>query len=144
MLSKEASSTIYRVFGVTRPGIEPRSPWPLSEHSNHHTKHISTNNSSVGYNIIFELVKLIVLRSLVMKIWFPFTFPDFNLPLSYNKQKSSECNIAGWTQKVKLLFETSGYFILHTHTHTHTHTHIYIYIYIYIYMCVCVCVCVLR
>ena len=26
MLSKEVSSTIIKVFGMTRPGIEPRSP----------------------------------------------------------------------------------------------------------------------
>ena len=30
MLSKEASSTIFWVFGITRPGIEPRSPGPLA------------------------------------------------------------------------------------------------------------------
>ena len=30
MLSKEVSSTIFKVFGMTRPGIEPRSPRPLA------------------------------------------------------------------------------------------------------------------
>ena len=30
MLSKEASSTIFWVFGMTRPGMEPRSPGPLT------------------------------------------------------------------------------------------------------------------
>ena len=35
VLSKEVSSTIFKVFGMTRPGIEPRSPGPLSEHSTH-------------------------------------------------------------------------------------------------------------
>ena len=30
MLSKEESSTIFWVFGMTRPGIEPRSPGPLA------------------------------------------------------------------------------------------------------------------
>ena len=30
MLSKEASSTIFWVFGMSRPGIEPRSPGPLA------------------------------------------------------------------------------------------------------------------
>ena len=30
VLSKEASSTIFWVFGITRPGIEPRSPRPLA------------------------------------------------------------------------------------------------------------------
>ena len=30
MLSKVASSIIVWVFGMTRPGIEPRSPWPLA------------------------------------------------------------------------------------------------------------------
>ena len=29
MLSKEASSTIFKVFGMTRPEIEPRPPEPL-------------------------------------------------------------------------------------------------------------------
>ena len=35
MLSKEVSSTIFKVFGMMRPGIEPRSPGPLGEHSTH-------------------------------------------------------------------------------------------------------------
>ena len=30
MLSKAASSNIFKVFGMTRPGIEPRSPGPLA------------------------------------------------------------------------------------------------------------------
>ena len=30
MLSKAASSTIFLVFGIIRPGIEPRSPGPLA------------------------------------------------------------------------------------------------------------------
>ena len=30
VLSKEVSSTIFKVFGMTRPGIEPRSPGPLA------------------------------------------------------------------------------------------------------------------
>ena len=30
VLSKEVSSTIFKVFGVTRPGIEPRSPGQLA------------------------------------------------------------------------------------------------------------------
>ena len=30
MLSKEVSSTIFKVFGMTQPGIEPRSPGPLA------------------------------------------------------------------------------------------------------------------
>ena len=28
VLSKEVSSTIFKVFGMTQPGIEPRSPGP--------------------------------------------------------------------------------------------------------------------
>ena len=31
MLSKVVSSTIFKVFGMTRPGIEPRSPGPLAK-----------------------------------------------------------------------------------------------------------------
>ena len=34
MISKEASSTIFWVFGMTRPGIEPRSPGPLANKFN--------------------------------------------------------------------------------------------------------------
>ena len=30
VLSKEVSSTIFKVFGLTQPGIEPRSPGPLA------------------------------------------------------------------------------------------------------------------
>ena len=30
VLSEEVSSTIFKVFGMTRPGIEPRSPGPLA------------------------------------------------------------------------------------------------------------------
>ena len=30
MLSKEVLSTIFQVFGMTRPGIEPWSPGPLA------------------------------------------------------------------------------------------------------------------
>ena len=30
VLSKEASSTIFGVFGMTQPGIEPKSPKPLA------------------------------------------------------------------------------------------------------------------
>ena len=30
MLSKAVSSTIFYVFGMTRPGIDPRSPGPLA------------------------------------------------------------------------------------------------------------------
>ena len=30
VLSKEVSSTIFKVFGITRPWIEPRSPGPLA------------------------------------------------------------------------------------------------------------------
>ena len=30
VLSNEVSSTIFKVFNMTRPGIEPRSPWPLA------------------------------------------------------------------------------------------------------------------
>ena len=29
MLSEQVSSTLFWVFGMTRPGIEPLSPWPL-------------------------------------------------------------------------------------------------------------------
>ena len=35
LLSKESSSTIFWVFGMTRPWSEPRF-WTIGEHSNHH------------------------------------------------------------------------------------------------------------
>ena len=30
MLGKEVSNTIFKVFGITQPGIEPQSPRPLA------------------------------------------------------------------------------------------------------------------
>ena len=50
MLSKVVSSSIFKVFGMTRPGIEPRSPGPLANtltagpntHTHTHT-HIHTH-----------------------------------------------------------------------------------------------------
>ena len=36
MLSKVVSSSIFKVFGMTRPGIEPRSPGPLANTLNPH------------------------------------------------------------------------------------------------------------
>ena len=38
VLSKEVSSTIFKVFGMTQPGIEPRSPRP-SANTNFHRLH---------------------------------------------------------------------------------------------------------
>ncbi len=34
MLSKEVLSTIFKVLGMTQPGIEPRSPEPLTKNTN--------------------------------------------------------------------------------------------------------------
>ncbi len=51
VLSKEASSTIFKVFGMTRPGIEPRSPGPLADtlptRPMSHKKHVFTVQKSV-------------------------------------------------------------------------------------------------
>ena len=38
VLSKEVSSTIFKVFGMTRPGIEPRSPGPLGQWAGNHSQ----------------------------------------------------------------------------------------------------------
>ena len=35
MLSKEVSSTIFKVFGMTQPGMEPRISRTIGEHSTH-------------------------------------------------------------------------------------------------------------
>ena len=40
MLSKEASSTIFWVFGMTRPWIEPRSPVPLANTVRYNVRYI--------------------------------------------------------------------------------------------------------
>ena len=63
MLSKEASSAIFWVFGMARPGIEPQSPWPLANtlptrylnflcfiNTSHKTK-IKCNESKWNYNL---------------------------------------------------------------------------------------------
>ena len=38
VFSKEVSSTIFKVFDMTWPGIEPRSPEPLVNSDTHHYK----------------------------------------------------------------------------------------------------------
>ena len=44
VLSKEISSTIFKVFGMTRPGIEPRSPGPLANSQRTIYKQVWLNN----------------------------------------------------------------------------------------------------
>ena len=43
VLSKEESSTIFKVFGVTRPGIKPRSTGPLANNA----KSVDGRNDSI-------------------------------------------------------------------------------------------------
>ena len=45
MLSKVVSSTIFKVFGMTRPGIKPRSPRPLAN-TNYYAKVNKHNNNN--------------------------------------------------------------------------------------------------
>ena len=52
MLSKVISSTIFKVFGITRPGIEPPVSQTIGEHSTHkanqwNTNHLILINSSI-------------------------------------------------------------------------------------------------
>ena len=57
MLSKEVSSTILKVFGMTRPGIEPRSPGPLVNTLSKEEKGVQTFSKGIGLkiNVIAQL-----------------------------------------------------------------------------------------
>ena len=55
MLSKEVSSTIFKVFGLTGPGIEPRSPGPLA--NTLPTSPMSTDKLFVNKSYIFNTGK---------------------------------------------------------------------------------------
>ena len=46
MLSKEVSSTIFKVFGMTRPGIEPRSPVSLGQRAGYNFMQIISIKNS--------------------------------------------------------------------------------------------------
>ena len=66
MLSKEASSTIFWVFGMTRPGIEPRSPGPLA-------------NTLLNWNfyLIINFIHKTYCNETIVRIW------DLNYFYSY-------------------------------------------------------------
>ena len=49
MLSKAVSSTIFKIFGMTRPRIEARSPGPLDEHSTN-----EANEPVLDYNFLLK------------------------------------------------------------------------------------------
>ena len=57
VLSQEVSSTIFKVFGMTRPGIKPRSPGKLA------------NTLPTGYIDIMLLIFIIIMRWLVIYIY---------------------------------------------------------------------------
>ena len=75
-LSEEASSTIFKVFGMTRPGIEPRSPRPLAN-TNHSANvqliglvdRVFTNDlgnpSSIPGHVIPKTLKMVLDASLL-------------------------------------------------------------------------------
>ena len=52
VLSKEVSSTIFKVFGITRPGIELRSPGPLANTLPTKILYFTTNKWSINKQVI--------------------------------------------------------------------------------------------
>ena len=56
MLSKVVSSSIFKVFGMTRPGIEPRSPGPLANTLTAGPMSITHYNHQILFPVIFFLL----------------------------------------------------------------------------------------
>ena len=59
LLSKEVSSTILKVFGMTRPGIEPRSPGPLA---NTLPTRTMSRLRTIKYQLLFSIRFSIIFR----------------------------------------------------------------------------------
>ena len=97
MLSKVVSSTIFKVFGMTRPGIEPRSPGPLANTLTAGPM----SRSIVFYNLTFLITIFIA---------------DHHTTLAYYAYKS----------KLYFLRNAMMIFCSFVKTTTHTHTHKYI------------------
>ena len=123
VLSKAVSSTIFKVFGMTRPGIEPRTSGPLANT-------LPTANCNISclillsWNANIENIYILI-----------------NHIFSYKKRL---CNFWGFFSTVNSPFKEINFInfligVLFNHLHT---LYVYIYNYIYIYICVCVCVCV--
>ena len=66
MLSKEVSNTILKVFGMTRPGIEPRSPGPFV--NTLPTRAISRKFPNT-YKYVYEHVRLKTTDCFLFKIF---------------------------------------------------------------------------
>ena len=59
MLSKEVSSNIFKAFGMTRPGIEPRSPRPLAMVVLDYGRQLTYSKQKIENNIIKKKERLI-------------------------------------------------------------------------------------
>ena len=116
VLSKEVSSTIFKVFGMTRPEMELRSPGPLAN---------TLPARSMGrYWIILALNNI---------EW-------------YNINNIAQIKGIVYVKIIKIIILYFFMCTPHTHkytqicyTHTHTHTHRHTRTHIYIGMCVYVC-----
>ena len=113
MLSRGVSSTIFKVFGMMRSGIEPRSPGPLENT-------LPTRPMSL---FIMHPVFLSLSLSLALSL-------SLSLSLSLYLSKSADY------QCIKIC-TLSIYLSMHTHTHTHTYTHTHSYRHGKLNRCVC-------
>ena len=71
VLSKDVSSTIFKVFGMTRPGIEPRSPGPLVNTlpTRPMSRFSSSSSSNTTTTIIIELKIIIIIITNYSSWW---------------------------------------------------------------------------
>ena len=140
------SSSIFKVFGMTRPGIEPRSPGPLANT-------LTAGPMSRLYNEEIMLKRCFFLFRRIKICLCPIIWNIFLKSIRQIYAPIHCCNFIRWVNQrpfgivlihshpVSILTHPGTYQIIQismfayasTHTHTHTHTYIYIYVYIYIY-----------
>ena len=123
VLSKEVSSIIFKVFGMTQPGIEPRSPGQLA--NTLPTRPMNNNNkcsklTQKDYKARCDWVGKVTLWELCKQLKFAHTTKWYMY-----KPESIQEN------------ETQNSLLYRCHFYL---CHYYIN-YIYLYVCVCVCVC---
>ena len=117
VLSKEVSSTIFKVFGMTRPGIESRSPRPKYINFFFPLKNSLYRSLDIFMNYNFSSLckRFYILLSSFECVWMIHFDPIYFVKLTNNGQ-----NIVILTTKIR--------------TVVWIHQALYIYIYIYIYI----------
>ena len=139
VLSKEVSSIIFKVFGITQPGIEPRSPGPLG--NTLPTRPIFGLMSREFANGLGDQVSIpgwVIPKTqkMVLDSTF-FSTQHYKVRIKGKVEQSQEWSSPPTTPCCSSYWKGA----FGSPLTTVTNYYIYKYIYIYIYICVCVCVC---